>query len=76
MSIQGKVRQIMLSKELSDTEKRDQLHALIPADVFKIDNLNKATPAQLKRLKEAIEVAQALQQLEAKLLAEKQERQA
>jgi hypothetical protein len=55
----------MRSEELSDTEKRDQLHALIPVDVFKIDNLNKATPAQLKQLKEAIEVAEALQQLDA-----------
>jgi hypothetical protein len=62
MTIQEKVREIMLSKELSDSEKRDRLRALIPADVCKIDNLNKATPAQLRQLKEAIEVAEALQQ--------------
>ena len=72
MRIQEKVRQIMLSKELSCTEKRDQLRALIPADVCKIDNLNKATPAQLKQLKEALAVAEALQQLNAELLVKKE----
>jgi hypothetical protein len=74
MSIQEKVRQITLSEELSSIEKCEQLRSLIPADVFKIDNLNKATPTQLKRLPEALEVAQALEQLNAKLLAKKQER--
>jgi hypothetical protein len=55
--------------------KREHLHALIPADVFKIDNLNTATPAQLKQLKGAIEVAEALQKFNAQLLATRQERQ-
>src|ERR1700739_2288634 len=41
-------RKIMLSKELSDTEKLDRLHALIPPDAFKIDNLPKAPPAPLR----------------------------
>lgn len=61
----------MLSKELSSTEKREQLRALIPPDVSKIENLNRATLAQLKQLQEAIEVAQALQQLNAALLKKK-----
>jgi len=41
MTIEEKVREIMLSEELPDSEKLDQLHALIPADVCKIDNLSK-----------------------------------
>jgi hypothetical protein len=65
MKIQEKVREIMLSQELSNTEKRDRLRALIPADVCKIDDLNQATPAQLKQLQGAIEAALALQQLDA-----------
>jgi hypothetical protein len=64
MTVEDQIREIMLSEELPDSEKLDRLHALIPADVFKIDNLNQATPAQLKRLKEAIEIAEPLQQLE------------
>jgi len=68
MPSQEKVRQILLSKELSNTEKRDQLRDLIPADACKIDNLNKATPAQLRQLKGALEVAEALQQLNAAVL--------
>ena len=75
MTIEEKVREIMLSDELSSNEKRNQLRDLIPADVFKIDNLSKATLAQLKQLKEAIEIAQALQQLNAEGLGKKQERQ-
>jgi hypothetical protein len=74
MPSQEKVRQILLSKELSNTEKRDQLHSLISVDVFKIDNLNKATPAQLKQLQEAIEIAQALQQLNAEEFKQNQKR--
>jgi hypothetical protein len=65
MSIHIKVEQILLSTELSSTEKRDQLRALIPADVFKIEDLNKATPAQLRQFQEALAVAQALQRLNA-----------
>jgi len=52
----------MLSEELPDSEKLDRLHALIPADVLKIDSLNKATPDQLRRLKEAMAVSEALQE--------------
>ncbi len=63
MNIQERIRQIMLSDELPESEKLDRLHALIPADVFEIDNLNKATPAQLRRLKEAMAVSQAIQQM-------------
>jgi hypothetical protein len=65
MKIQEEVRKILLSLELSNAEKRDQLRALIPADVCKIDDLNQATPAQLKQLQGAIEAALALQQLDA-----------
>lgn len=49
MTIEDKVREIMLSEELPDNEKLDRLHALIPPDSCKIDNLNQATPAQLKK---------------------------
>ena len=75
MTIQEKIREIMLSEELSDAEKLNRLHALIPLDVFKIDNLNEASPAQLKQLQEALEVAEALQQLNAEVFAMEQERQ-
>jgi hypothetical protein len=66
MTIEERVRKIMLSKELSDIEKREQLRALIPADVCKIDNLNQATPAQLKQLKDGLAVTDAMQKLRAK----------
>jgi len=56
----------MRSEELSGAEKLDQLHALIPPEVFKIDNLNQATAAQLLQLKEALAVSEAMQQLRAK----------
>jgi hypothetical protein len=59
MKIQEKVREIVLSEKLSNTEKRDHLRALIPVEVFRIENLNQATPAQLKQLQEAIEAALA-----------------
>jgi hypothetical protein len=44
MTITEQIRQIMISEELPDSEKLDQLHALIPLEIFKIDNLNQATP--------------------------------
>jgi len=53
----------MRPEELTNAEKRDQLHSLIPADVFKIDNLNKATPEQLAQLEAGLEIAQALEQM-------------
>jgi ribonuclease HII len=68
MTIAEQIRQIMDSKELSDSEKRDRLRALIPADACKIDNLNKATPAQLKQLQEALAISQAMQEISAALL--------
>jgi hypothetical protein len=49
MTIEDKIREIMLSEELPDGEKLDRLHALIPPDACKIDNLSQATPAQLKQ---------------------------
>jgi hypothetical protein len=63
MSIEEQIRQIMLSKELSDTEKLDRLHALIPLESFEIDNLNQATPAQLKQLRNGIAITEAMQQV-------------
>jgi hypothetical protein len=48
MTIEGKVREIMRCEKLSDSEKLDELHALIPPDAVKIDNLSQATPAQLR----------------------------
>src|SRR5258708_8205759 len=73
MTIEEKVREIMLSEEMSDSEKLDRLHALIPSDAFKIDNLNQATPAQLKQLKDGLAVTEAMPQIRrAELLAKKQ----
>jgi hypothetical protein len=43
MTIEEKVREIMLSEALSDSEKLGRLRALIPLEVFEIDNLNQAT---------------------------------
>ena len=43
MTITEKIRQIMLSKELSGTEKLDSLYSLIPADSCKINDLSQAT---------------------------------
>jgi hypothetical protein len=63
MTIEEKIRQIMLSEKLSDNEKLDRLHALIPADVFKINNLNQATPAQLRQLKDGLTVTEAMQKI-------------
>jgi hypothetical protein len=63
MTVEEKIRQIMLSEELPDSEKLDSLHALISADTCKIDNLNQATPAQLKQLKDGLAVTEAMQQL-------------
>jgi hypothetical protein len=75
MTIEEKVREIMLSEELSDSEKLDRLHALIPPDAFKIDNLNQATPPQLKQLKDGLAITDAMQQIRrADYLAKEAER--
>jgi hypothetical protein len=63
MTVEEKIRQIMLSEELSDGEKLDRLHALIPLEAFKIDDLNKATPAQLKQLKDGLAITEAMQEI-------------
>jgi hypothetical protein len=49
MTIEEKVRQIVLFEELPDDEKLDRLHALVPAETFKIDSLSTATPEQVRR---------------------------
>ena len=74
MNIEEKIREIMLSEELSDSEKLDQLHALIPPDAFKIDNLNQATPAQLKQLKDGLAITDAMQQLRCAEITKETER--
>jgi hypothetical protein len=75
MTIAEKLREIMLSEELSGAEKLDRLHALIPAEVLKIDNLNQATPAQLNQLKDGLAVTDAMQQIRrADCLAKEPER--
>ena len=75
MTIEEKIREIMLSEESSYSEKLDQLHDLIPPEVLKIDNLNQATPAQLRQLKDGLAVTEAMQQLRrADCLAKEAER--
>jgi hypothetical protein len=69
MTIEEKIRQIMTSKELSSTEKLDRLHALIPAETFKIDSLSTAPLAQVRLLRDGLMVTDAMQQLRAKLIA-------
>ena len=69
MTIKEKVREIMPSKELSDSEKLNRLHALISPDVCKIDNLNQATPAQRRQLKDGIMVTDAMQQIRRRRVA-------
>jgi hypothetical protein len=67
MNIQERIREILVSEELSDTEKLDRLYNLIPAESCKIDNLSQATREQLKQLRDGIAVTQAMQDLRAKL---------
>src|SRR5258708_37285081 len=67
MNIQERIRQIMLSEELSDAEKLNSLYSLLPTDACKIDNLTQATPAQLRQLKDGLAVPQTMQQLRAEL---------
>ena len=63
MTVEEKIREIMLSEELPDNEKLDRLHALVPLESFKIDNLNQATPAQLRQLKDGLAITEAMQQI-------------
>jgi hypothetical protein len=65
MTMKEKIRQIMLAEKLSGAEKLDQLHALIPPDACKIDNLSQATRAQLSQLRDGLSVTNAMQQLRA-----------
>jgi hypothetical protein len=75
MTIEEKLREIMLSEELPDSEKLDRLHALISAETFKIDDLNQATPTQLRQLRDGLAVTQAMQQIRrADCLAKEPER--
>jgi hypothetical protein len=63
MTIEEKLREIMRCEALSDSEKLDRLHALIPLDAFKIESLSTATPAQIKQLKDGLMVTDAMQQI-------------
>jgi hypothetical protein len=63
MTIEERLREIMLSEELSDDEKLDRLHALIPQDACKIDNLSQATPAELRQLQDDLAVTEAMQEI-------------
>ncbi len=63
MTIEEKVREIMLAEEMSDSERLDRLHALIPPDAVKIDNLNQAPPEQLRHLKDGLAITEAMQQI-------------
>ncbi len=63
MTITEQIRQIMLSEELSDTQKLDRLHALIPPEVFKIDSLSTATPEQVRQLRAGLAVTDAMQEI-------------
>jgi hypothetical protein len=56
---------ILRNKELSRDEKREQLRALIPQDALKIDDLSKATPEQLAKLQVGLDIAQAIEGLNA-----------
>jgi hypothetical protein len=61
MTIEEKLREIMLSEELSGAEKLDRLHALIPAETFKIDSPSTATPAQVRLLRDGLMVTDAME---------------
>jgi len=60
-NMHAKLNAILHSKDLSNADKRDQLRLLIPADVLEISDLSQATPVQLRKLQDSIEVAQAIQ---------------
>jgi hypothetical protein len=63
MTIEEKIREIMISKELSNSEKLDGLHALIPWESFEIDDLSKATPAQVRLLRDGLAVTDAMEKI-------------
>jgi hypothetical protein len=46
MNIEEKIREIMLSEELSDSEKLDRLHALHPARCFQNRQLEQGQPSR------------------------------
>jgi hypothetical protein len=63
MTLAEQIREIVRAEELPAAEKLDRLHALIPAEAFKIDSLNKATPAQIRLLRDGLMVTDAMQQI-------------
>jgi hypothetical protein len=66
-NMHAKLNAILHSKDLSNADKRDRLRLLIPADVLEISDLRQATPVQLRKLQDAIEVAQAIQRVNAEI---------
>jgi len=66
-NMHAKLNAILHSKDLSNADKRDRLRLLIPADVLEISDLRQATPVQLRKLQDAIEVAQAIQRVIAEI---------
>jgi hypothetical protein len=71
MSVEEKIRETMLSEELPDSEKLDRLHALIPQDACKIDNLSQATPAELRQLQDDFAVTEAMQEIRRRTIQQK-----
>ena len=63
MTLAEQIREIVLSEELSNSEKLDRLHALIPAETFKIDSLSTATPAQVRLLRDGLMVTDAMEKI-------------
>jgi hypothetical protein len=63
MTLAEQIRQIVTSEELSAAEKLDRLHALIPAETFKIDRLSTATPAQVRLLRDGLMVTDAMEKI-------------
>jgi len=71
MTIQEQIRQIVSSNELSSTEKLDRLHALIPAETFKIDSLSTATPAQVRLLRDGLMVTDTMEKIRCRFLGKR-----
>jgi hypothetical protein len=63
MTIEEKVREIMLSEKAVGRRETRSIARPHPARAFKIDNLNQATPAQLRQLKEALAFSETMQRL-------------
>jgi hypothetical protein len=72
MTIEEKIREIMISDELSKSEKLERLHDLIPPETFKIDSLSAATPAQVRLLRDGLMVTDAMEKIRCAEFMEKE----